>query len=450
MIKVKYIRSAVFLMLFFLLLEGCKKKDISYNVDKADNDSIMKSSLTVPDSCTYEFNTSGTDINKICLDTKNIVVPNVDNMPTVYYEKIKLSSEYRKHIAENLFDISDGIYVYDGKSMSSQMLAELEEYYSVCVEKARKKNDGTAEPIYEDMLASIKNQYASAKELEPTEDYEGYYYIGFINGKRYLLDFSIVGGGFELKRYPEEFTVDMISAEDKTQAACFTKYGDGMEQDLINTNDLNVSTMSKEDAVTQSMNFLSDLGIMDITSVEAAAAEWRCYDLLWGEEGSSTIYDGYYVTFTNDVNSVIPYLGYYDWVNSLKVKGEYKEGLTVQTYEVCINDNGIIKAVCHDKYCKAEKAEENQQLMSWNEMLEVVDLYIDEYYTSKKISGDIIFNHVELTYFMTKINDDEYALKPVWVFSSLEDVMISYNVDMYPTELLIVDAITGIPIEIVD
>lgn len=446
-IKGKYKRGLILLTIPFLLLSGCKKSELSYDVEKADNDSIIQSRLSVPDSCAYQFNVSEAASFRISMDTQNIVIPDVDSMSTVYYEKINRDNKYRKQIAKGIFDESEGIYAYDGNSMSSQMLAELRDYYHLCIEKAREKGDDTAEAIYESFLTDTIKQYSSAKELEPAEDYEGDDYIGFIAGKSYLLDFNIEGGGFELKRYPEEFTVDMVSVADETYAVSFTGYGDAIEQDLIQTGDLNVATMSREEAVSKSMNFLNDLGITDIMSVEAAVAEWECYDLLWGEAESRTLYDGYYITFTNEVNSVIPYIGYYDWVNSLRVKGEYQEGLTVQTYEVCINDNGIIRAVCHDNYSRIDGQEEACRLMSWDELLDTVDLHIEEYYTGKEVSGDIVFNYAELSYYMVEEDNGTYALKPVWIFSELEDIMLSYDMNMYPTELLIIDAVTGIPIE---
>ena len=70
------------------------------------------------------------------------------------------------------------------------------------------------------------------------------------------------------------------------------------------------------------------------------------------------------------------------------------------------------------------------------------------YYSNKKISGNITFNYVELSYYMEKLKDGSYALKPVWVFLSLDDMLITYHSDVYPNELLIIDAENGTPIDI--
>ena len=49
---------------------------------------------------------------------------------------------------------------------------------------------------------------------------------------------------------------------------------------------------------------------------------------------------------------------------------------------------------------------------------------------------------------MEKLKDGSYALKPVWVFLSLDDMLITYHSDVYPNELLIIDAENGTPIDI--
>ena len=81
-------------------------------------------------------------------------------------------------------------------------------------------------------------------------------------------------------------------------------------------------------------------------------------------------------------------------------------------------------------------------------MLTVANDNIKNYYSNKKISGNITFNYVELSYYMEKLKDGSYALKPVWVFLSLDDMLITYHSDVYPNELLIIDAENGTPIDI--
>lgn len=450
MTKRKFISLFMVFTIFLTLPCGCKKEDVSYDVAPDDADNALKKELSVPNEVSYEFEAMASGLEKISVDTENIIVPDVSALPAVSYEKTVADSAYRKNVAESVFDADDGIYAYDGKSMNRQMISELTDYYNTCIEKSAELNDDVAGENYSNMLSELLSDSQNANELPPAGDYEGSSYIGYIDGKSYLLEFDIDGGGFCLKRYPEELTVYMTDAEDKPYAVCLNSYGDGYEQDLINTGDLNVSDMSKDEAVEYAVNFLNSIGITDVTAVEASTNEWLCYDLILGQTEPETIYDGYYITFTNEVNSLIPYIGYYDGVQSLVRDGMAREGLTVQTYEICLNDNGIIKAVCHDNYHKADAGTEESQpvrLLSWDEMLEKADSCIGEYYSDKNVTGSICFNYVELSYYMMWEEDGTYALRPAWFFLTLSDVSLYYDADMYPEEMLIIDAESGLPVD---
>ncbi len=430
----------------FILLAACGKEEVSYETEIDDVGSALKTELVVPESCTYEFTAESDDIS-VTLNTENIILPGADELLTVYYEKNLYDSEYKKKIAEGIFDREDGIYVFDGDSLPTDVLEELDDYYNECIEVAGEEGDSDALSTYEELLLDIEKQYENANEPEPAGDYSASEFFGYIDGRSYLLSFDIEGGGFNLSVYPEEFAVDMITAEDKTYAYLWTSFGDAAEQDLINTDALNTAEMSAEDAYYEAYEFLEALGITDIAEIETAVNEWVCYDLIFGQETPENVYDGYYVTFTDEINNVTPYVGYYDLVMSLSTDGEYKEGKTVPTYEVSLNDNGIISAVCHDKYIKSSEHVEQPDLLSWDEMLKTAEPYIEAYYGDKDVYSDICFNYVYLSYYETE-TDDKYELKPVWIFLEINDQSLTYDITMYPEEMLIIDAATGEPVEI--
>ncbi len=443
--KARYRTGVILVMVVCAMLCGCGEKEVLYDADLGEKESGLKGSLSVPNMASYTFD--GTGEKTISLNTENIIVPETDSMKTVYYEKVTVDNAYKQQIAEHIFEKEEGIYVYDGSSMSEDMLAELEAYYQKCIEIATQQNDANAISMYKDMLSDIIEEKAFAKELKAAGNYDSDTYIGYINGRLFLLDFTLQNGGFELKRYAEELNADMLSAENVTYAIAYTQYGDGVEQDLVQTNDLNVATIEKEEAVAQAKDFLYRIGITDAEVVETAASEWLCYDLILGQNEPKTVYDGYYITFADAVDTYPPYIGYFDSVESLNESGEPKEGLTTQTYEVNINDNGIIGVVCHDNYRRTGKEEESK-LLEWDNMLDAANDYIKEYYSDKKLPGNITFNCAELSYYMVELEDGSYALKPVWVFLSLDDMLLTYHADMYPNELLIIDAEKGTPIEI--
>ena len=441
----RYRTGVILVILVCTMLCGCGEKKAIYAAALGEKESGLKGSLSVPNVVSYTFDGNGD--NTISLNTENIIVPETDSMKTVYYEEVTVDNAYKQQIAEHIFEKDKGIYVYDGSSMSEDMLAEMEAYYQKCIDIAMQQNDTNALSMYNDMFAEIIEKKASAKELEAAGNYDVDVYIGYINGRLFLLDFTLQNGGFELKRYAEELNAEMLSVENVTYAIAHTQYGEGVEQDLVQTNDLNVATLGKEEMVAQAEDFLKRIGITDAEVVETAASEWLCYDLVLGQNEPKTVYDGYYITFADTVDGYSPYIGYFDFVESLNESGERKEGLTTQTYEVNINDNGIIGVVCHDNYRRTGKVEDTK-LLAWDDMLTVANDNIKNYYSNKKISGNITFNYVELSYYMEKLKDGSYALKPVWVFLSLDDMLITYHSDVYPNELLIIDAENGTPIDI--
>ena len=80
--------------------------------------------------------------------------------------------------------------------------------------------------------------------------------------------------------------------------------------------------------------------------------------------------------------------------------------------------------------------------MDWDKLLGTVSLEFDNY-SNDTISGDIIFNYARLTYCMTLQDNGEFVLSPVWVFLSLDEISLEYQIDAYPNEMLIIDACTG-------
>ena len=438
----RYRTGVILVILVCTMLCGCGEKKAIYDATLGEKESGLKGSLSVPNADSYSFDEIGG--KTISLNTENIIVPETDSMKTVYYEEVTVDNAYKQQIAEHIFEKDKGIYVYDGSSMSDDMLAEMEAYYQKCIDIATQQNDTNALSMYNDMFAEIIEKKASAKELEAAGNYDVDAYIGYINDRLFLLDFTLQNGGFELKRYAEELNAEMLSVENVTYAIAYTQYGEG---DLVQTNDLNVATLGKEEMAAQAEDFLKRIGITDAEVVETAASEWLCYDLVLGQNEPKIVYDGYYITFADTVDGYSPYIGYFDFVESLNESGERKEGLTTQTYEVNINDNGIIGVVCHDNYRRTGKVEDTK-LLAWDDMLTVANDNIKNYYSNKKLSGNITFNYVELSYYMEKLKDGSYALKPVWVFLSLDDMLITYHSDVYPNELLIIDAENGIPIDI--
>lgn len=435
------LKKTAFLLLICVALTGCQRKagaDINEEMDDYAEPGL-RGELNIPEKESFEF--GETNGKKILLDTENIILPETDRMESIRYKEIQIDRDYKKKVAECIFDKDNEIYEYNGK-LSKEMHDENICYYKKCEDIAKKQGDKDAVEAYREMAAEEEQKKTQAAPLHPAGEYESDSYIGYIDGKTFLLNFTESGDGFELKRYPEELTYDVIHADDITYAYCITEYGDGKEQELIQTNELNRAEISKEEAIKEAGDFLADIGIGNVMMAEAATAEWLCRDLALGQNEESVIYDGYYITFTDAVESNPAYLGFCDETNILSpIEGDQRS-MTSQIYEVNINDNGIVGIVCRQKYQRSDSKQDQQVLMDWDKLLETVSLEFDNY-SNDNISGDIIFNYARLTYCMTLQDNGEFVLSPVWVFLSLDEISLEYQIDAYPNEMLIIDACTG-------
>ena len=148
--KARYRTGVILVMVVCAMLCGCGEKEVLYDADLGEKESGLKGSLSVPNMASYTFD--GTGEKTISLNTENIIVPETDSMKTVYYEKVTVDNAYKQQIAEHIFEKEEGIYVYDGSSMSEDMLAELEAYYQKCIEIATQQNDANAISMYKDCL----------------------------------------------------------------------------------------------------------------------------------------------------------------------------------------------------------------------------------------------------------------------------------------------------------
>ena len=242
------LKKTAFLLLICVALTGCQRKagaDINEEMDDYAEPGL-RGELNIPEKESFEFG----EINgkKILLDTENIILPETDHMESIRYKEIQIDRDYKKKVAECIFDKDNEIYEYNGK-LSKEMHDENICYYKKCEDIAKKQGDKDAVEAYREMAAEEEQKKTQAAPLHPAGEYESDSYIGYIDGKTFLLNFTESGDGFELKRYPEELTYDVIHADDITYAYCITEYGDGKEQELIQTNELNRAEISKEEAI---------------------------------------------------------------------------------------------------------------------------------------------------------------------------------------------------------
>ena len=242
----RYRTGVILVILVCTMLCGCGEKKAIYDAALGEKESGLKGSLSVPNVVSYTFDGNGD--NTISLNTENIIVPETDSMKTVYYEEVTVDNAYKQQIAEHIFEKDKGIYVYDGSSMSEDMLAEMEAYYQKCIDIAMQQNDTNALSMYNDMFAEIIEKKASAKELEAAGNYDVDVYIGYINGRLFLLDFTLQNGGFELKRYAEENAELIIDGKRVENDYTFVADDEEMKVEISYT--FNASALGGKNLVT--------------------------------------------------------------------------------------------------------------------------------------------------------------------------------------------------------
>ncbi len=448
----RYILLALALCAVATFATACgEEQEIEYI--ESNDETTLSQMLQVPETLDVVMDSDDDGNATISIATSKIVMPDDDVMYVTSYEIQEITSEYKQGVAEAIFDDAE-IYAYNEVRYPTEIVKELANYYRDCIESM--EAEGIDSTLYNDMLKDLNNEYMSGGSDTLAEDYSADKFFGTINGKWYLLDFAANGGGYTLKRYPEELQYDMLSAsnENYTYAYNDVMLGDSLEQELLETNDTNISEMTAGDAEEFALNYFSDLGVASVTVMETISCIWQCVDYLWISDDMQSdcwFCEGYLVTLQQSVEDATPFFANYDTVESLALADDggiisTKDGYTSKYYQMCITDKGIVSLTCQDVYVATGESVE-ATLLKFEDVLEKAVANITDYYANCSKSSGITFNYVELTYMM--IAEDETAsMTPVWVFAELDDLSLYYGQTLYPTELYVVNAITGEPLSL--
>ena len=146
------LKKTAFLLLICVALTGCQRKagaDINEEMDDYAEPGL-RGELNIPEKESFEFG----EINgkKILLDTENIILPETDHMESIRYKEIQIDRDYKKKVAECIFDKDNEIYEYNGK-LSKEMHDENICYYKKCEDIAKKQGDKDAVEAYREMAA---------------------------------------------------------------------------------------------------------------------------------------------------------------------------------------------------------------------------------------------------------------------------------------------------------
>ena len=430
------------------VLAGCGKKKVDYNMgddsDGSGGGGKLASRLDVPDSYegTLEGIDSETGLTEVKVNATKINVPDTDKMSVSYYQQNTVDNEYKKRVCENFFDVSAGVYAYSWeKPYKGDIEREIENYQKL----AEQVTSDDEKSYFDDYINSLKEQLkTAADEREGAGDYSAEAFVGSKGENMYMISFNSTetgtSGGFSIDYYPSDQLINYRPKEGATSLYTYSSdYYDG--EDTANT-----ATMSQDDAIQQGINFLAGCGISDII-------ETNCTDLVWEYSDSSyntlaSEKSGYVVTYKRSVDGIAPYTPYVYNIDSMNSSDEWYDTMD-ETFELSIDDNGIVSAYCYDYFKATGDKEENVDLISWEDALKALPKAVNTYYTDNKTQySSIEFNDVQLAYYKIK-DGDKYEYTPVWVFAQCEKASDDSTADengldtTSPTQLIMINAVSG-------
>lgn len=440
---------AVFLLIFTLsvsmALSGCGKKTVDYEFGEGDEsggntEGDLSARLGIPKSYEGEIPVGESGLSKITIQDEDIQVPSTDGMSIVHAKKNLMDAGYRQTVAETIFDRSGGIYRYDWDVSYKQDVEVQMQIYQMLLDNANDIGDTANASWYEQYLEELQTQYDDAvEEREGPGDWSALDYVGKIGSTQFRLSFSPSENGlssyFSFSIHPYESQILYRPYAGATQAFYYTSLNeDGQE---------NRCSWSAEEAAEIAEDFLNDCGIQDVVLDSVTDLLWDYTDASLNTIASEL--DGYLVTFTRAVNGCAPYQAYFFMVDNLQ-SGDtfFVGGPSYETYSVYLDDNGIFAADCFDLLLPPEETENNVDLLSWDEILEIADTAIPNYYIKYPTSFNALsFNDIRLTYYLVKDEEeDTYQYIPVWVFAQIEEYEGEYNDDS-PTQVVMINAVTG-------
>lgn len=403
------------------VLTGCGKKKVDYNMGDDENGSggggKLASRLDVPDS--YEgalegIDTDATGLTDVKINASKITVPDTDKMSILYYNQNQVDNEYKKRVCENFFDVSAGVYTYSWeKPYKGDLEREIENYE----ELSKQSTSDDEKSFFDDYISSLKEQLKTATdEREGAGDYSADAFVGSKGENMYMISFNSTetgeSGGFSIDYYPSDQLINYRPKEGASSVYCYSSdYYDG--EDTANT-----ATVSQDDAIQQGLSFLAGCGISDII-------ETGCKDLIW--EYSDTSYNtlaseksGYVITYKRSVDGIAPYTPSVYNIDSLNSSDDVWYDTMDETFELQIDDNGIVSAYCYDYFKATGDKKENVDLISWKDAVKDLPKAVNTYYAENKTQySSIEFNNVQLAYYKIK-DGDKYEYLPVWVFAQCE------------------------------
>ena len=441
--KKGWIISAV--MCAVIAFTGCSDKDINYETDDSgvsgadalvteeasadENRGFLAQQLGIPESAKTDLPVDGTNLKKISIDDKDIIVPGKDRMYTKSYRMGILTDTTREEIVKTFLDESEGIYNYP------------EEMFNEDVDRA-----------------GIDKYLEDNSGEKP--DYSGEYFIGKMNGVPYIVrfmssDWSIDEAFAVSRAYPEEITDEMAARQIRS-----ITYYDYNPDDLNEDTEKEESTdkeaenscgMNPEQAGRKAAEDMASWGFKDVVQTSIIDM-YKGYD---GADYNVIEYDkdGYIVRFDASINDTAiyqPVATGIDTITSSSGEDGYVDTGSYyyserSYYQMSFNEDGIVTFYGYWPMRSEDELHQVDKLITWDEAVESLKKAVPQHFAGYTGYSEVTFNDVRLTYFRTKTGDKQYEVIPVYVFAQLESWAEESNA---PTQLIMIDARDGSEVDV--
>ncbi len=444
-------------------MTGCGNKKVDYSLDgesssgySEDNGkSGLSKTLGVPDKCDTTFDVGKSGLSEIRCTAESIDVPDTEKLKRVYYTTVKFDAKQRQAIVEGLLDKSQGIYLRKDGVSTKDELKNMIEMTKKFKEEAAAQGDDTSDSWYDAQIETYKSQMAEAPESLPLlENYDDPYasYTGKYGDKDYTISISEYGGSdsvdagmyfsFGMSEEEENKLLDGVSGAKYTYV---TGASDATDVDM--SNEPNECKLTESDAISQAMNFLSNVGIdgMECTKIEPLVRVWSDDN---GEVKQSKV-DGYYVTMSRTISGVPVRTGELYNVDNLQNQNGNLYDVSDSAH-ISINDDGIIFMYSSLYTDSSSYKEEDVDILSWDDMISKANESIAAYYEKYQTRyGKIDFNNVALRYVSSVDESGKMCYIPAWVFTESEELR-GGDTSGEISQIICINAIDGSCIDLID
>lgn len=443
-------------------LTGCGEKKVDYNIDgssegnngesgkNTSNRDGIGGKLNIPESCDETLATGNTGLGKITLKDDSIDVPKTDKMDVLHITQKKPDNDYKKKLAEQIFEKDKGIYVYDDAHPTKKDLQEDIDSYKKYMEASQ--GNGEDVSYMEDLIKEAEAKMADAlEEYEAAGDYSADTFIGTRDGIDYMLSAGMYdqnAGMAEVAFLPKKGNAFLELRPHEGAEYVYLTEENYRRDETTDESGGNSGDMKPEDAEDYAVKFLADLGITEFSEPEIRDMYWNYGDDTGEHDAVET--GGYVVEFKKSVGGTGQVYSGQIWnVDNIQVSDGWID-IPGEYCKVYVYDGKILEFDMVQLMGEVSDKEENVELLSYDQMIEKANTEIPKYYEKYPTNyKNVEFNDVRLTYYLVSDGEGKFKYIPVWVFSQYQEMQESDGSNE-PQQLVIMNAMDGTIIDIIE